>query len=495
MNQLLWFKRDLRVVDHDALASAMQKGPVLAVYILEPELWQQPDISGRQFAFLTECVESLQQDMRRLSIPLVIRMGKAVTVLEDLIQHSQIEAVWSHQETWNAWTYTRDKQVASKLRSLGVVWHQPVQNGVIRALKGRDQWARRWQTLMNQPLSQLPASFQSIEASSDAWPSAEQLDLAEDRCPGRQKGGRKCGLVYLDSFLRTRGEFYTRAMSSPVSAYEACSRLSPYLAFGCLSIREVYQAVQSRQMDVRQWPRAQQGQWLRAYRSFAGRLHWHCHFIQKLEDEPAIEFFPMHPVYQNLRDEDSYKYKAWVQGRTGFPLVDACMRALQATGWLNFRMRAMVMSFASYHLWLDWRLPALHLARHFLDYEPGIHYSQVQMQSGTTGINAVRIYNPIKQSQDQDPEGLFIKQWIPELVHMPTQAIHTPWIYPDQLNGYPMPLVNEKEACTFAREQLHQLRRGHDHKRVAKGIVQKHGSRRRRRSTSKVQQDQQLELF
>ena len=125
-------------------------------------------------------------------------------------------------------------------------------------------------------------------------------------------------------------------MSSPVSAYEACSRLSPYLAFGCLSIREVYQAVQRRQMDVRQWPRAQQGQWLRAYRSFAGRLHWHCHFIQKLEDEPAIEFSPMHPVYQNLRNEDSQKYKAWVQGRTGFPLVDACMRALQATGWLNF---------------------------------------------------------------------------------------------------------------------------------------------------------------
>ena len=127
-------------------------------------------------------------------------------------------------------------------------------------------------------------------------------------------------------------------------------------------------------------------------------------------------------------------------------MIDACMRSLIATGWLNFRMRAMLMSFASYHLWLDWRITAPYLASLFTDYEPGIHYSQVQMQSGTTGINSIRIYNPIKQGIDQDPDGTFIRQWIPELKQMDTTYIHMPWQAPLALNGYPLPIVDEKVA-------------------------------------------------
>jgi deoxyribodipyrimidine photo-lyase len=216
-------------------------------------------------------------------------------------------------------------------------------------------------------------------------------------------------------------------------------------------------------------------------RSFSGRLRWHCHFIQKLEDEPRIEFENMHPAYDELRSDDFNEahFNAWKSGITGYPMVDACMRALTATGWLNFRMRAMVMSFASYHLWLHWRKPALHLANLFTDYEPGIHYSQVQMQSGTTGINAIRIYNPIKQGVDHDPEGVFIRHWIPELQDMDQSFIHTPWQAVSQMNGYPMPVIDEKTARKSAAEKIYSLRKNNTtHTETAQKIVSKHGSRK-----------------
>ena len=140
-------------------------------------------------------------------------------------------------------------------------------------------------------------------------------------------------------------------------------------------------------------------------------------------------------------------------------MVDACMRALTATGWLNFRMRAMVMSFASYHLWLHWRKPALHLANLFTDYEPGIHYSQVQMQSGTTGINSIRIYNPIKQGVDHDPDGVYppldLEPDIDRSVSIRRGKLH-------QMNGYPMPIVDEKTR-KYAADKLYGLRKNNTH--------------------------------
>jgi deoxyribodipyrimidine photo-lyase len=231
-------------------------------------------------------------------------------------------------------------------------------------------------------------------------------------------------------------------------------------------------------------PRGAKGKWPGALRSFSGRLRWHCHFIQKLEDEPRIEFQNMHPAYDGLREGEfnSEYYEAWASGRTGYPMVDACMRAVTATGWLNFRMRAMLMSFASYHLWLHWRRPALHLAQMFTDYEPGIHYSQAQMQSGTTGINTLRIYNPIKQGLDHDPGGVFIRRWIPELREMEDAFLHTPWQAASQMNGYPMPIVDEKIARTYAAERLYSLRKNNPaHRETAQKIAHKHGSRKSKR--------------
>lgn len=477
---IVWFKRDLRIEDHEALAQA-KNGPVLPLYILEPELWHQPDMSYRHYVFLQDCLCQLDQAIAKLGQKLIIKVGGAVNVLEDLYKRHPIESIWSHQETWNGWTYERDKAVKHWCKSQNIPWHEPVQNGVIRCLNDRDGWAARWYHQMKKPILSKPSNLQTIEEPNDTLPSYTELGLREDGLKDVQKGGRSEGLKLLHSFLYERGEGYTKEMSSPVTAFESCSRLSAHLAFGTLSMREVFQACEKRNQDIKQIPRGEKGKWPSAMRSFSGRLRWHCHFIQKLEDEPCIEFENMHPAYDSLR-EDNFNndyFEAWKSGMTGYPMVDACMRALTATGWLNFRMRAMLMSFASYHLWLHWRKPALHLANLFTDYEPGIHYSQVQMQSGTTGINAIRIYNPIKQGVDHDPEGVFIRHWILELREMDQAIIHTPWQADSQMNGYPMPIVDEKTARKSAADKLYGLRKNNTtHKEAARKIVSKHGSRK-----------------
>jgi hypothetical protein len=206
-----------------------------------------------------------------------------------------------------------------------------------------------------------------------------------------------------------------------------------------------------------------------ALRGFAGRLRWHCHFMQKLEDEPSIEFDNFARVFDGLREGDfnAAHFAAWCEGRTGYPMVDACMRSLVATGWLNFRMRAMLVSFASYHLWLHWRPTGLFLARQFLDYEPGIHWSQMQMQSGTTGINTLRMYSPTKQAKDQDPQGHFIRRWVPELARVPLPYLAEPWkmdVSVQHMAGctigvdYPAPIVDDKVAMKAAKDRMYGLR-------------------------------------
>jgi deoxyribodipyrimidine photo-lyase len=311
-------------------------------------------------------------------------------------------------------------------------------------------------------------------------PTASDLGLARDPCPHRQRGGRREGLQQLESFLHRRGRDYRHQMSSPVTAFDASSRLSPHLAWGSVSLREVTQATSGRLRglgaDAADAPR-----WRASLTSFSGRLHWHCHFMQKLEDSPRLEFENLHRAYDGLRPAvaDSARLAAYCAGATGYPFVDACMRALGAHGWINFRMRAMLMSFASYQLWLPWRETGLHLARQFVDYEPGIHWPQVQMQSGTTGINTMRVYNPVKQSYDQDPEGQFIRHHLPELAPVPDAFVHEPWRWQGaSALAYPAPIVDHLAAAQAARAALFAVRKTAGHRAEAREVALKHGSRK-----------------
>ena len=471
---LLWFKRDLRIRDHAPLAAVQTLDSALALFVIEPEWLASPECDPQHVAFTLDCLAELRSSLASLGLPLRVLVGDATSAMTALHAQFPFTNLLSHEETGSGWTYTRDLAVAAWCKERGVVWHEWSQTGVVRRLKSRLGWARRWSVRMDSEPTVLQGGFKQTVGANAMCNLPDLPKLSEltgvPHIKKTQAAGEAAAWQTLNSFLHERGHDYRRAMSSPLSAADSCSRLSAHLAFGTISMRSVHHAAEAAITQARSEGDAHHAQ---ALRSFSSRLRWHCHFMQKLEDQPGIEFRNFARVCDGLRpgdgieaaapsEQDQRNFEAWCTGATGFPMVDACMRSLRATGWLNFRMRAMVVSFASYHLWLHWRDTGVFLARQFLDFEPGIHWSQMQMQSGTTGINTLRIYSPTKQALDQDPSGEFVRRWIPEF----------------GTDAYPVPIVDERAAMKLAKDRMYGLRATPESKAQADEVQQKHGSRK-----------------
>jgi deoxyribodipyrimidine photo-lyase len=483
---LIWYKRDLRVRDHAPLAAGQHLSATTALFIFEPAWLQSLECAPQHLAFVKSSLAELAVNLSRLGVDLLVREGEATEVLAQVLYEHKFTHLLSHEETGSGWSYARDIAVGQWCKSQSIEWREYTQTGVVRRLRTRHGWAKRWATRMDAPAIEVDFELSTPLSAPPALGAASPITPA---------AGEQAAWRVLNSFLSGRASNYRRAMSSPHSAQEGCSRLSAHLAFGTISMRCVHQATEAAIKEYQAMGHVGDaaGRGLAyALRGFAGRLRWHCHFMQKLEDEPAIEFQNFSRATDGLRREvydaeDRRRFDAWCTGQTGYPMVDACMRSLIATGWLNFRMRAMLVSFASYHLWLHWRQTGVYLARQFLDFEPGIHWSQMQMQSGTTGINTLRIYSPTKQALDQDPEGIFIRQWCPELAQVPLPLLAQPWkmtlLEQEEANcvigkDYPAPIVEEKSAMQFAKDQLYGLRKTTNARDESKAIATKHGSRK-----------------
>ena len=495
--QVVWFKRDLRVLDHLPLYRAARRGTCVCLYVYEPEILESPEFDPSHLVFINQALAELDRSLGSLGGRLTTRVGRMPGVLDDLDRSLGVEGLWSHQETGGAITYARDRRVARWARARGVPWIEIPQDGVVRRLRSRDGWAGLWSVAMNRPEVPPPRAIRTppgFEHGSILSPT--DLGLPPSSKAECQRGGETAAHSILRSFLDHRGLNYPGTISSPSTARRGCSRLSPHLAWGCLSTGQVHRAVRDRQFELEDaWNSGVDvdRRWWRALRAFRDRLRWRGHFMQKLEDEPAIESRNFSRAYDGLREGsfDRVRFEAWCSGQTGYPMVDACMRALHLGGWVNFRMRAMLMSFASYHLWLHWRPTSVYLARHFLDFEPGIHFPQAQMQSGTTGINTLRIYSPAKQVLDHDPLGAFIRRYVPELEPVPDEHIAAPHKMPPLFQkmigcviglDYPWPIVDHAKAYRLARERMDAVLEHPEARQEARRVLLKHGSRGNRRA-------------
>ena len=478
--QVVWFKKDLRVCDHAPLREAAARGPVLPLFIYEPEQLGHEEFAGQHLTYLNGCLRELDTSLRGRGAPLVLRRGEAVAVLDQLSRELPLGGLWAHQETGNGVSFARDRRVRAWARARGLPLTELPQNGVVRGLKNRDGWADAWEERLGTPPLPAPDRLCASAATPGWIRTHAELGVAPE-AKMVPPGGEAAGRATLESFLTVRGVNYTRELSSPLSAEHACSRLSGPLAFGTVSLRTVVGATRQRLAAVRgdSWadPR-----WVRSLRSYESRLHWHCHFMQRLESEPDMEFRGLNRALDGLRGDawNPEFFDRWAHGQTGYPLIDACVRSLRRTGWLNFRMRAMLVSFASQHLWLHWRPTGVFLARQWLDNEPGIHWSQMQMQSGAVGINRVRIYSPTRQAREQDPDGVFIRRWVLELADVPGDFLHAPWEWSGATRlNYPPPVVDENKAGRLARARIAAARASPEFEAEARRIYLRHGSRKK----------------
>ena len=472
---IVWLKRDLRTFDHNPLHEAEQFGKhYIIVYLFEPNQMNHLDYSTRHQQFIYHSIQAINKTLKIYNRKVHVFHTNADNFFDYFTSNYNINNVLSYQESGTNNSWDRDKKVRKILKNKKINWIEFENQAVIRGSKNRKGWNKNWFTYATLPIIKNIYSLNNFLLPNSPFDfRINDFSFLKKYPENFQPAGEQFAIRYLNSFIKKRAKNYNRNISQPEKSRYSCGRLSTYLAWGNISVRHVYQTVK-RSSDYKKNKRS--------FDSFLSRIKWRSHFIQKFEVECSYEHTCINKGYEQMQYPNNNIFlQKWFKGQTGFPMVDASMRCLINNGWLNFRMRAMLVSFLCHHLEQDWKRGVYHLAKLFLDYEPGIHFTQFQMQAGVTGINSIRVYNPVKQSIEKDPDAIFLRKWLPELSSIENNFIHEPWklteidlIDKDIPEVYKQPIISSKLARTEVTKKLWNLRKNEFVKQESKRILKVH---------------------
>ncbi len=450
---VVWFRRDLRIADHAPIYRAALRGEVIPVFIFDNALLHHPETGSGRVAFLLECLRSLDQELRQRGGRLILRRGDPVEVLPQLVQETKAEGIYATIDYERIYGRVRDARLNRALAAAGlkIRWFEPIAG--TPDLLPYPRYRDFWYDAMAQPLIPTPTKILVPDTvPSDPLPTLAALGHLPDGKP-LPPASIHAARQMLQDFLAQKVSRYHWQLSYPAAV--ATTGLSPHIKFGVISVRECVQTASQCANDPDL--RIQRGT-----NQLIARLRWGSGFAQRFRYLPQLEIRSLYHIFdQEGWMFDQGLYQAWQEGQTGFPIVDAAARCLQATGgWheLNFRSRAIYASFLGNLLGMDWRYGALHFMRHLLDGDCPIDHYQWAMQSGVTHCadkKWTRIYNPEQVAIDRcDPEGAFIKRWVPELAHLPPESLGKP----GAVNGYPAPILDYKAARKRRVAQLERQR-------------------------------------
>ncbi len=452
-----WIRRDLRLNDNPALATALREGYApLPLFILDPRLLRNRFTSPMRLGFLMAGLRALEADLRARGAYLLVRRGDPGEVLRQVLAESGAERIFA-EEDYTPYARERDARVARALPLqcvLGLTVHHPL--NVVKA-EGEPYtvftpFSKAWKALpLPRPLGEAPARWPTLpRLPGEALPVLPPPALF----PAGEVEARRRWRAFLEDSICD----YARARNR--LDLEGTSRLSPYLRFGMLSVRQVVH-------EALEWalerPSARHG-----VEAFVNEIIWREFYQAILYHFPHVTREAFRPQFRHLSWREAPEdLGAWQAGRTGYPIVDACMRQLQATGWMHNRGRMIVASFLVKDLLINWQAGERWFMQHLVDGDVAANNGGWQWTAGvgTDAAPYFHIFNPVLQSRKFDPEGRFIRQWLPELARVPAAYVHAPWTMPPDLQArlgvqvgqdYPLPIVDHALARARALSAYRQ---------------------------------------
>ncbi|MGK0307864.1 MAG: deoxyribodipyrimidine photo-lyase [Urechidicola sp.] len=455
-NIIVWHRMDLRIHDNRALYEASLKtSNIIPVFIIDPVFFsKERKFCDERLLFMIECLDDLSNNYQKLGLKLNIFHGNSQEIIKKISNENSAKVFFNKIVSTRFWI-DKDKEL---IKEESFFWFD--NDAIIRDINNsRVNWAENCQKYFESSEFNIQGKKFIMKDLKDTVSDLNYI-IEKYKLIKKKKvfyeGGESNAVKRLDQFIRNL-ERYPSSISKPELSSVNCSRLSTHYSFGSLSLKRAFQKIVSTKYG-------------HSYKEFyITRLFWNQHFNQKFQDFDDSVNIAVNPIMRNFNKENFNEdyINAWKNGKTGYPLVDASMRSLNETGWINFRMRAMTASFFSYIIKQYWKTGADYMFINLIDADYGINYQQWQMQSGLVGVHPLRIYNPTKQILDNDKDGVFIRKYVLELSKIKEMNwLSEPWLFKSEIKekygieiekDYPMPIVKFEEESKKTRETFKEL--------------------------------------